>query len=669
MTGFAAIARSVPPTLLLLLGACGGSGGGSPPAAYKVGGSITGLATAGLVLANGSDTVSPAAGASSFAFATAVAGGASYAVSVQTQPAGATCTVTGGTGTVAAAAVSSVQVNCIPATYRIGGTISGLTAAGLVLANGSATASPAANATSFSFETRVTAGDAYAVSVSQQPTGMTCSVANGSGTATADVSNVAVSCVAVPVAHWSAPQTVGSGVHPQLANDPSGVAFFLAWCSCTGAGGTTDAAASTVASHYTDAGGWTIPLAMAMTDGGVLAGIGFDAQGKGFAAWSAPSGLNDGSTVPMFSRYTPTGGWGSYPMPFAVKLPPVVVPPGSLLYSSVGPLGLSVAGDGTAAALVEADSRVITNGNTTQWDRAALSAGAVPGSDVLAIGAADGLLPATSKVPVYFIDGNGNSVPYFPQVIFWPFDSVTPSTVPGHFANLYGVIDEVPASLPDGSPGVDTLTTTAIAMHVGPGLGSTLSLFTEDLLAENPLARGIDRVGVSKASTAIAANGDALTTWSVIGDALDRVTVYASRFINGSFLSTQALYSNTGDYSQFRTLPVAAIDGAGNGLIVFNAPGSLMVVKLDAATGVFGAATTLASASEQPVSLQTDAAGNAFLLATSSVRRYDVATGTWSAPTAAGGDPVDPPVLALDNQGNAMVAWSYGGAIRVSRYH
>ena len=86
--------------------------------------------------------------------------------------------------------------NVTPVTYTIGGTISGLTAGGLVLANGSQTASPAANATSFTFPTAESSGASYAISVSSQPSGQTCTVVNGSGTvATANVS-VQVTCAA-----------------------------------------------------------------------------------------------------------------------------------------------------------------------------------------------------------------------------------------------------------------------------------------------------------------------------------------------------------------------------------------------------------------------------------------------------------------------------------------
>jgi hypothetical protein len=93
------------------------------------------------------------------------------------------------------------------------------------------------------------------------------------------------------------------------------------------------------------------------------------------------------------------------------------------------------------------------------------------------------------------------------------------------------------------------------------------------------------------------------------------------------------------------------------------------VVTLTAATGAVSAATQLATDNPQPVSLQMDARGDAFLLAIGSVRRYDATTGIWGTPATAGGDSNLPPVLALDTAGTAMVAWGFNGSILASRYH
>ncbi len=80
-------------------------------------------------------------------------------------------------------------------TFTVGGSVSGLTASGLILENNGADAlTVASGATSFTFSTAVASGAAYAVTIQTQPTGETCTVVNASGMASADVTGVAVSC-------------------------------------------------------------------------------------------------------------------------------------------------------------------------------------------------------------------------------------------------------------------------------------------------------------------------------------------------------------------------------------------------------------------------------------------------------------------------------------------
>jgi beta-lactam-binding protein with PASTA domain/N-acetylneuraminic acid mutarotase len=171
-----------------------------PVGGITIGGTISGLTAAGLQLQNnGADTLSVAANATSFTFATAIASGAAYAVSVKTQPSGQSCTVANGTGTAGSSSVSNVTVACTsnPATsYTVGGTISGLTASGLQLQdNGGDTISVAPNATSFTFTTAIASGATYAVTVKTQPSGQSCVVSNGTGTAaSSNVTNITVAC-------------------------------------------------------------------------------------------------------------------------------------------------------------------------------------------------------------------------------------------------------------------------------------------------------------------------------------------------------------------------------------------------------------------------------------------------------------------------------------------
>ena len=83
------------------------------------------------------------------------------------------------------------------ASYSIGGTVTGLASGKSVTLQNKATNSTViTNPTaSFTFSTKIASGSTYAVTVSTQPTGQTCTVSNGSGTvATANVTNVAINC-------------------------------------------------------------------------------------------------------------------------------------------------------------------------------------------------------------------------------------------------------------------------------------------------------------------------------------------------------------------------------------------------------------------------------------------------------------------------------------------
>jgi serine/threonine protein kinase, bacterial len=84
-------------------------------------------------------------------------------------------------------------------TYTIGGSITGLAASGLTLDdNGGDTLTVTSGSTTFTFSTAVASGGAYSVTVATQPSGELCTVSAGSGTATANVTSVAVSCGAAP---------------------------------------------------------------------------------------------------------------------------------------------------------------------------------------------------------------------------------------------------------------------------------------------------------------------------------------------------------------------------------------------------------------------------------------------------------------------------------------
>ena len=99
---------------------------------------------------------------------------------------------------VAALAVLLALGACGGGDGQITGTISGLTADGLQLSDGVDTVTLASGATSFTFPTLLTDGVTYNVHVTTQPTGLYCTVANGSGTVSSSTpsANITVTCSA-----------------------------------------------------------------------------------------------------------------------------------------------------------------------------------------------------------------------------------------------------------------------------------------------------------------------------------------------------------------------------------------------------------------------------------------------------------------------------------------
>ncbi|MEP6504310.1 MAG: beta-propeller fold lactonase family protein [Betaproteobacteria bacterium] len=77
--------------------------------------------------------------------------------------------------------------------YTLGGTITSLTGSGLLLQSNGETLNVAPNATAFTFANALSGS--YDVTIAAQPSGQTCTVANGSGSAAgANVTSVAVAC-------------------------------------------------------------------------------------------------------------------------------------------------------------------------------------------------------------------------------------------------------------------------------------------------------------------------------------------------------------------------------------------------------------------------------------------------------------------------------------------
>ena len=150
---------------------------------------------------NAGDDLPIAANSTSFVFATAVASGSGYQVAVLTQPHAPSqlCAVTGGSGNVAGGNVTTVSITCTTSSFSVGGSIAGLTGSGLVLRdNGGDNLTVPANATSFTFPTKVASGAPFAVTLLTPPSSpsQACTVAGGSGNVgAADVSSVTINCM------------------------------------------------------------------------------------------------------------------------------------------------------------------------------------------------------------------------------------------------------------------------------------------------------------------------------------------------------------------------------------------------------------------------------------------------------------------------------------------
>ncbi len=186
-------ARSAAFAGLLILVACGGSGGAGSGPTYSVGGSVSGLVGSGLVLTAGGGNSVSISQAGSFTFPTSISTGARYDVTVASPPGNPsqTCTVSNGTGTVAGA-VDNITVVCVVSQFSVGGSVSGLVGAGLILRDNSDDDLAVSSNGAFVFTNPVASGGAYSVSIISQPSNPTqnCVLLAGSAAGTVSSGNI-----------------------------------------------------------------------------------------------------------------------------------------------------------------------------------------------------------------------------------------------------------------------------------------------------------------------------------------------------------------------------------------------------------------------------------------------------------------------------------------------
>ena len=187
------------------------SGNGTMPAAnlrnlslvcaateYPLGGTISGLVSnTNITLTNGADSITVPNG--DYAFPTTLVTGANYAVSL-TAPTAQTCTFSPGgvnAGSMVTGGFSGVNITCVPGSFMVGGTVSGLVSStSLGIADDVDTIN--ANNGDYTLPTPVVYGSTLNMTVNS-PVGQSCVFADGNATFTtvmgqSDLTNVDVAC-------------------------------------------------------------------------------------------------------------------------------------------------------------------------------------------------------------------------------------------------------------------------------------------------------------------------------------------------------------------------------------------------------------------------------------------------------------------------------------------
>jgi hypothetical protein len=561
-------------------------------------------------------------------------------------------------------------------TYSVGGTISGLNAAGLTLANGSDTVAPASGATAFTLPTKLATGVAYSVTISTQPTAETCTVSSGSGNvAAANVTNVKVTCAAVVAATWhTAHIGPGEGQRAVLASDPSDSAFFVAWPQTGLAPPSAPNAIS--ASHFTDASGWSTPAAIAPgTDTSAVAGLGFDNQGKGYALISYDSQTAESS------RYAPASGWTPEPLAVPEASPPVVYPPNTTLFTQTVPVGLAVFGDGAATGLVLTQISATTVNMAPSEDLPYRRVNAGPPSDLLSYGPADGSLPQSSSAAVpYQYTANGVDFTtryYFPTAVFLPHDAMVHAPTAHNYAAYYRETDFT-------GDGGDAQGNLIFIMTLSQGL----VLWINDVPHPAAISSEVSRSGRDAASAdlligggiAVSDNGTALVAWSALSGDNSTLNFYALRFDGTAWIGPQLLSTLSGpNVPSAASRVAAAVNANGDGIIFFatnpttgSAVGAMMAVRVDGTTGAYGAPVQVSTAPYFPAPTQAllDAQGNAYVMETRGVFRLAAGGSSYEAnglscacDNNTGGQ------MKLDRDGFPMVTWGAADGLWAGRYH
>jgi hypothetical protein len=201
-------------TLAVLAGlaSCGGDDGEIQIPVF-----ITGVSEAGLKLKLNDNPEHDIGASGTYYFPELIPVDGSYKVTKSGRPGNVAldtdCVLTNPEGRVSTVGPNNITLSCKIITYKLGGTVAGLTTTGLVVANGSNQKAIAANATSYDMSVTTTTtgtdgtvttvvtgspkGAKYSIQILKQPTGQVCSLSSANGTGempAADVTNINITC-------------------------------------------------------------------------------------------------------------------------------------------------------------------------------------------------------------------------------------------------------------------------------------------------------------------------------------------------------------------------------------------------------------------------------------------------------------------------------------------
>ncbi|MBL1260616.1 MAG: hypothetical protein COB33_008815 [Thiotrichaceae bacterium] len=188
-------------------------------------------------------------------------------------------------------------------TYSISGSINIPPNTGLALQNNNGD-TLTIGGISFEFATTLPNGSGYHITVSNQPLGQNCSIANSSGTINgADIDNILLSCSSWGTATLIENNDTGLASSPQITIDSIGNAIAV-WLQSDGA------RTSIWANRYTADGTWGSAELIETDDTGnaVTPQVAMDGSGNALAVWSQSDGVRNNIWA---NRYTAGGTWGT----------------------------------------------------------------------------------------------------------------------------------------------------------------------------------------------------------------------------------------------------------------------------------------------------------------------------------------------------------------------